>query len=146
MVLERGLVFTTQTSVLPRQVPALKNDVCADTRFARFNPADGSLGSRASRGNVMTARSATRVQVNCDSHFNPESKQTYQKVRSIVGIHPTHPIEQRPSAQPLSQAHGSALGGQKSTHRRQCHTPLVDRHLIQPISSQPHPIKDNSTH
>jgi hypothetical protein len=78
MVLESGLVLTTQTSVRPRQVPALKNDVCAETRFARFKPAEGSLGSRASKGNVMTARS-TSSEIVEKHHHSLSSKQKHTR-------------------------------------------------------------------
>jgi hypothetical protein len=57
IVLDNGLDFTTQTSVFPRQTPALKKEVCEDIRFARFRPAIGSMGSRASKGKVITCRS-----------------------------------------------------------------------------------------
>lgn len=57
MVVDNALALTTQTSMRPRHMPALKNDVCDDTRLARLMPAIGSRGSSASRGNVMTARS-----------------------------------------------------------------------------------------
>jgi hypothetical protein len=60
MVLDNGLDLTTQTSVLPRQTPALKKDVCEEILFARFRPDIGSLGSSASNGNVMTCRSIKR--------------------------------------------------------------------------------------
>lgn len=61
IVLESGLDFTTQTRVFPRQMPALKNDVCEDIRFARFRPAIGSMGSRESKGKVITCRSVKNV-------------------------------------------------------------------------------------
>ena len=54
MVLDSGLAFTTQTNVLPKQVPVLKKVICAAIRLARFSAARGSMGSRASRGKVMT--------------------------------------------------------------------------------------------
>ena len=54
MVLDNGLAFTTQTSVLPRQTPVLKKVMCEAIRLARFSPARGSIWSRASRGKVMT--------------------------------------------------------------------------------------------
>jgi hypothetical protein len=57
MVLDNGLDLTMQTSTLPRQTPALKNDVWVDILFARFRPAIGSTPSNASRGNVITCRS-----------------------------------------------------------------------------------------
>lgn len=54
IVLERALALTTHTRVLPKHMPALKNDMWDAMRFARFSPAIGSIGSRASRGKVMT--------------------------------------------------------------------------------------------
>lgn len=56
-VLDSWLDFTMQTNTLFKQNPALKKDVCDDIRLARFRPAIGSKGSKASRGNVMTCRS-----------------------------------------------------------------------------------------
>jgi hypothetical protein len=60
-VLDKGLDLTMQTSTLPRQTPALKNEVCDDILLARFKPDRGSMGSSASSGNVMTWRSASDV-------------------------------------------------------------------------------------
>lgn len=56
-VLDNWLDLTTQTNNRPKQKPALKNDVCAAIRLARFKPDIGSNGSRASKGKVMTCRS-----------------------------------------------------------------------------------------
>jgi hypothetical protein len=63
IVLDKGLDLTTQTSTLPRQTPALKNVVCDDILFARFKPDRGSIGSRASSGNVMTWRSVGKGKI-----------------------------------------------------------------------------------
>ena len=60
-MLDKGLDLTMQTRTLPRQTPALKNEVCDDILLARFKPERGSIGSRASSGNVMTWRSASNV-------------------------------------------------------------------------------------
>lgn len=60
IVLDRGLDLTTQTRTFPRQIPALKNEVCDDILLARFRPAIGSMGSNASSGNVITCRSGEK--------------------------------------------------------------------------------------
>lgn len=54
IVLDNGLDFTMQTRTLPRHIPALKKEVCEDIRLALFSPDMGSMGSRASRGKVIT--------------------------------------------------------------------------------------------
>ncbi len=54
IVLDRGLVSTTQTNVRPEQTPDLKNEVCEEMRSARPIPASGSIASSASRGNALT--------------------------------------------------------------------------------------------
>ena len=56
-VVERALVLTTQTSVRLRHMPALKNEVCEAIRLPLLSAEVGSIGSRASRGKVMTVRS-----------------------------------------------------------------------------------------
>lgn len=43
MVLDSGLAFTTQTSVLPKQTPVLKKVICEAIRLARLSPAKGSI-------------------------------------------------------------------------------------------------------
>ena len=57
-VLDSCELFTMHTNTRPKQKPALKNEVCDEMRFARFNGAIGSMGSSASKGKVMTCRSA----------------------------------------------------------------------------------------
>ena len=57
IVLDRALAFTTQTSVLFKHTPHLKNEMCDAMRLPRRSPAAGSRGSSASRGNVMTSPS-----------------------------------------------------------------------------------------
>lgn len=57
MVLDNGLDLTIQTSTLPKQILALKKDVCEDILLALLSPDIGSAGSRASSGNVITWRS-----------------------------------------------------------------------------------------
>lgn len=69
IVVDSALALTTHTSMRPRHMPALKNDVCDETRFARLSPAMGSRGSSASSGNVMTVRSE-RTEV----HMRDESR------------------------------------------------------------------------
>lgn len=57
MVDDRLLDLTMHRSVLPRQIPLLKNDVCDESRFPRFSAAEVSVGSRNSRGKAVTLRS-----------------------------------------------------------------------------------------
>jgi hypothetical protein len=64
IVLDNGLLLTTQTSALPRQYPALKKVVCDEIRFARLRPSMGLLPLSESSGNVMTCRSTAGVSRN----------------------------------------------------------------------------------
>jgi hypothetical protein len=98
-VLESWLDLTMQTSTLPRQCPALKNDVCDEMRFARLSPAMGSIGSSASKGNVMTCRSAFFFLVPVSYHSN--RKPTNLTMQSRVGNPPkcqsgSHPTKSGP--------------------------------------------------
>jgi hypothetical protein len=60
-VVERALVLTTQTRVRLRHMPALKKEVCEAIRLPLLSAAVGSIGLRASRGNVMTVRSRSAI-------------------------------------------------------------------------------------
>lgn len=78
-----------QTRTRPKQKPALKNDVCADIRLARFKPAIGSKGSRASKGKVMTCRSEIIVRKDRGSEIFIER---YRRARLAAGNPPEHQL------------------------------------------------------